>query len=151
MPAADHLRLDEQFCFAVYSTAHALNRVYKPRLDAIGVTYPQYLVLLVLWQDDGLTVGAIGERLGLESSTLTPLLKRLEGAGLIARARSREDERQVIVSLTDSGRNLREKARRIPLDMLAATGLEATALGRLRDALVGVRESLADTAEEEAA
>mgnify|MGYP002624850559 FL=1 len=101
------LTLDEQFCFAIYSAGHALNKAYKPLLDRLGVTYPQYLVLLTLWEEDGQTVGSLGGRLMLESSTLTPLLKRLEGAGIIRRARNPEDERQVTVHLTAKGRRLR--------------------------------------------
>src|SRR5919109_699931 len=88
------LRLDNQICFAIYSTAHAFNRVYKPLLDRLGLTYPQYLVMLVLWEKDGVTVKEIGDRLFLDSGTLTPLLKRLEAAQLIKRSRSRQDERQ---------------------------------------------------------
>ena len=94
------LRLDNQICFAVYSTAHAFNRVYKPLLDKLGLTYPQYLVMLVLWERDGVPVKDIGERLFLDSGTLTPLLKRLEAAELIKRTRSTEDERQVLIALT---------------------------------------------------
>src|SRR5580700_5052823 len=110
--AADQaLRLDNQICFAVYSTAHAFNRVYKPLLDRLGLTYPQYLVMLALWERDGVPVKDIGERLFLDSGTLTPLLKRLEAAHLIKRTRSREDERQVLVALTSQGQALKEKAR----------------------------------------
>src|SRR3546814_13847182 len=100
----DLLDLDHQFCFAVYSAAHALNRAYKPLLDALGVTYPQYLVLLTLWTEDGQSVGEIGERLMLASSTLTPMLTRLEAAGLIRRARHPDDERQVRLSPPPTGR-----------------------------------------------
>src|SRR5213080_1501934 len=100
------LRLDNQLCFAVYSTAHAFNRVYKPLLDRLGLTYPQYLVMLVLWEEDGLPVKEFGERLFLDSGTLTPLLKRMETAGLVKRTRSTEDERQVIVALTAQGEAL---------------------------------------------
>ncbi len=96
----DNLGLEEQFCFAVYSTAHALNRAYKPLLDRLGVTYPQYLALLALWAEDGRSVGSLGEQLMLESSTLTPLLKRMETAGLLKRERNPEDERQVVIRLT---------------------------------------------------
>ena len=111
-PAADlPLLLDNQICFAVYSTAHAFNRVYKPLLDRLGLTYPQYLVMLVLWERDGVPVKDIGERLLLDSGTLTPLLKRLEAAQLIKRTRSTEDERQVLIALTPQGQALREKAR----------------------------------------
>ena len=105
------LRLDNQICFAVYSTAHAFNRVYKPLLDKLGLTYPQYLVMLVLWERDGVPVKDIGERLFLDSGTLTPLLKRLEAAELVRRTRSTEDERQVLIALTPKGEALREKAR----------------------------------------
>ena len=102
--AADFpLRLDNQICFAVYSTAHAFNRVYKPLLDKLGLTYPQYLVMLVLWERDGVPVKDIGERLFLDSGTLTPLLKRLEAAELVKRTRSTEDERQVLIALTAKG------------------------------------------------
>src|SRR5213595_3505029 len=97
------LRLDNQLCFAVYSTAHAFNRVYKPLLDSLGLTYPQYLVMLVLWERDGVPVKEIGDRLFLDSGTLTPLLKRLEAAGLIKRRRSKQDERQVLTALTAEG------------------------------------------------
>src|SRR6478736_8843336 len=97
-PAADlPLLLDNQICFAVYSAAHAFNLVYKPLLERLGLTYPQYLVMLVLWERDGVPVKEIGDRLFLDSGTLTPLLKRLEGMGLVKRTRSTEDERQVLV------------------------------------------------------
>ena len=98
-PAADDLRLGEFLCFAVYSANHAFNRVYKPLLDQLGLTYPQYLVMLVLWERDDVPVKDIGERLFLDSGTLTPLLKRLEAADLIKRTRSTEDERQVLIAL----------------------------------------------------
>ena len=97
-------RLSDKVCFAVYSTAHAFNRVYKPILDRIGLTYPQYLVMLVLWERDGLAVKAIGDQMFLDSGTLTPLLKRLEQAGLVERRRSRDDERVVHIHLTPAGR-----------------------------------------------
>src|SRR5580698_1903142 len=103
------LRLDNQVCFAIYSTAHAFNRIYKPLLDRLGLTYPQYLVMLVLWERDDVAVKEIGERLFLDSGTLTPLLKRLEAADLIKRTRSTEDERQVLIALTAKGRALQEK------------------------------------------
>src|SRR5215475_15995646 len=104
------LRLDNQICFAVYSAAHAFNRVYKPLLDRLGLTYPQYLVMLALWERDGVALKEIGERLFLDSGTLTPLLKRLEAAGLVKRNRSTEDERQVRIALTAQGQALKEKA-----------------------------------------
>ncbi|MGV6876420.1 MarR family winged helix-turn-helix transcriptional regulator [Pseudochelatococcus sp. B33] len=102
--------LDDQLCYAVYSAGIAIQRVYKPLLDELGLTYPQYLVLNVLWREDKQTVGAIAEKLALESSTLTPLLKRLEVAGLLQRTRNPRNERQVVVALTDSGRALQAKA-----------------------------------------
>jgi len=144
----DMLTLDEQFCFAIYSAGHALNRAYKPLLDRLGVTYPQYLVLLTLWEEDGQSVGSIGSRLMLESSTLTPLLKRLEGAGIIRRARNPEDERQVTIHLTPKGRRLREKARTVPRSMLAATQCDAAKLSRLRDRVLEVRDSILESVEE---
>jgi DNA-binding MarR family transcriptional regulator len=102
--------LDEFLCFAIHSTAHAINRATKPVLDEFGLTYPQYLVMVVLWAEDGQTVGGIGEKLFLESSTLTPLLKRLEAAGYVRRARCVEDERQVRIRLTEKCQALRHKA-----------------------------------------
>src|SRR6201992_2917698 len=108
------LRLDNQICFAIYSAAHAFNRVYKPLLDQLGLTYPQYLVMLVLWERDGIPLKDIGERLFLDSGTLTPLLKRLEAAQLLKRTRSQEDERQVLIALTAQGQALKEKARAVP-------------------------------------
>src|ERR1700760_4745824 len=114
-------RLENQICFAVYSAAHAFNRVYKPLLDGLGLTYPQYLVMLVLWERDGLAVKEIGEQLFLDSGTLTPLLKRLEAAHLVKRTRSAADERQVLIALTAQGAALREKAKAtIPPAILAA-------------------------------
>ena len=111
-PAADlPLLLGNQLCFAVYSTAHAFNRAYKPLLDRLGLTYPQYLVMLVLWERDGVPVKDIGERLLLDSGTLTPLLKRLEAAELVKRSRSTEDERQVLIALTSQGQALRGKSQ----------------------------------------
>ena len=120
--AADQLlRLDNQICFAVYSAAHAFNRVYKPLLDRLGLTYPQYLVMLSLWERDGVPLKDIGERLFLDSGTLTPLLKLLETAGLVKRTRSTEDERQVLIALTSQGHALKEKARNVPQSILEAS------------------------------
>src|ERR1700676_5631946 len=115
------LLLGNQLCFAVYSTAHAFNRAYKPLLDRLGLTYPQYLVMLVLWERDGLPVKDIGERLFLDSGTLTPLLKRMETAELIKRTRSTEDERQGRIALTARGHALQEKATAVPQAILAAS------------------------------
>jgi DNA-binding MarR family transcriptional regulator len=139
------LRLDNQICFAIYSTAHAFNRVYKPLLDRLGLTYPQYLVMLVLWERDGVPVKDIGERLFLDSGTLTPLLKRLEAAGLIKRTRSTEDERQVLIALTSQGQALKEKARTVPQAILATSACSISELSVLKNELVALRDRL-DTA-----
>ena len=115
------LLLDNQVCFALYSASLAMTKLYKPLLEAIGLTYPQYLVMLVLWERDGLTVSELGERLFLDSGTLTPLLKRLEGAGLVARLRDAQDERRVRLTLTAGGRALRTEAEKIPACVLQST------------------------------
>ncbi|MFC7052745.1 MarR family winged helix-turn-helix transcriptional regulator [Hansschlegelia quercus] len=137
------LRLQDQLCYAVYSTAIAINRVYKPALDTLGLTYPQYLALLVLWEEDGLTVKAIADRLMLESSTLTPLLKRLEASGYVARRRSEEDERQVIVKLTSKGQALKERAPCVPLSLLSSSRLSVSELKRLNGDVQALRDALA--------
>lgn len=141
-PSPQALRLDNQVCFALYSASLAMTKVYKPMLEAIGLTYPQYLVMLVLWERDGSTVSELGERLFLDSGTLTPLLKRLEASGLIARIRDAQDERRVRISLTAPGRALRSKAQSIPpcvLESSQCTIPELTALitelKQLRDRL----------------
>jgi MarR family transcriptional regulator, organic hydroperoxide resistance regulator len=136
------LRLDNQLCFAVYSTAHAFNRVYKPLLDKLGLTYPQYLVMLVLWERDGVPVKAIGERLLLDSGTLTPLLKRLEAAELVRRTRSTADERQVLIALTSKGEALREKARAVPQSILAASACSVGELMAMKNEIVALRDRL---------
>ena len=127
------LLLGNQLCFAVYSTAHAFNRVYKPLLDRLGLTYPQYLVMLVLWERDDVPVKEIGERLFLDSGTLTPLLKRLEAAGLIKRTRSKQDERQVLTALTAEGKVLREQAKMLPEAILAASACSIGELTALKN------------------
>ena len=135
-PSPALLRLDNQVCFALYSASLAMTKLYKPLLDTVGLTYPQYLVMLVLWERDGVTVSELGERLFLDSGTLTPLLKRLETTGHIARIRDAEDERRVRISLTAQGRALRDKAEAIPPCVLEAsqcTVPELTALtGQLK-------------------
>src|SRR5882757_2264016 len=136
------LLLGNQLCFAVYSTAHAFNRFYKPLLDRLGLTYPQYLVMLVLWERDGVPVKDIGERLFLDSGTLTPLLKRLEMAGLVKRTRSTEDERQVLIALTPQGHALREKARAVPQAILASSACSMGELFEMKDELVALRDKL---------
>ena len=136
------LRLDNQLCFAVYSTAHAFNRVYKPLLDRLGLTYPQYLVMLVLWERDGVPLRDIGERLFLDSGTLTPLLKRLEAADLVKRTRSTEDERQVLIALTPQGQALREKARAVPQAILASSACSLAELSAMKTDLIALRDKL---------
>jgi MarR family transcriptional regulator, organic hydroperoxide resistance regulator len=136
------LLLGNQLCFAIYSTAHAFNRVYKPLLKRLGLTYPQYLAMLVLWERDGLSVKDIGERLFLDSGTLTPLLKRLEAAEFIKRTRSTEDERQVLIALTSRGHALREKARALPQAILAASACSVTELSAMKNQIVVLRDRL---------
>ncbi|MBR1169607.1 MarR family winged helix-turn-helix transcriptional regulator [Bradyrhizobium sp. DASA03005] len=140
--AVDPLRLDNQICFAVYSATHAFNRVYKPLLDRLGLTYPQYLVMLVLWERDDVPVKDIGEKLFLDSGTLTPLLKRLEAAHLVKRTRSREDERQVLIALTPQGHALKEKARAVPHSILAASDCSVSELVAMKDEIVALRDRL---------
>lgn len=151
----ESLRLSNQLCFAVYSAAHALNRVYKTLLGPLGLTYPQYLVMLILWEKDDVSVKEIGARLYLDSGTLTPLLKRLEHSGLVVRRRGTEDERQVLITLTPQGRSLRAQAKHIPEEILCATGSSVEDVVALRDNLVALRDRLyakagADFAKEEA-
>ncbi|ACM27281.1 MarR family transcriptional regulator [Agrobacterium rhizogenes] len=138
----DLLKLDNFICFALYSANHAMNRLYKPMLDELNLTYPQYLVMVTLWEEDGQTVGGIGEKLFLESSTLTPLLKRLEVAGFIQRTRSKEDERQVLIRLTSEGTALKTKAAGIPACILDASNTTAAELTRLKAEIVTLREAL---------
>ncbi len=140
-------KLANQLCFAVYSTAHAFNKVYKPLLDPLGLTYPQYLVMLILWDEDEVTVKDLGQRLQLDSGTLTPLLKRLEANGLVTRRRSQADERRVVVTLTEAGRALNEKAEGVPRDLFCSTGLTLDGLNALRDTLLALRGSLGASAD----
>lgn len=139
---AGPLLIGNQLCFAVYSTAHAFNRVYRPLLDRLGLTYPQYLVMLVLWERDDVPVMEIGERLFLDSGTLTPLLKRLEAQGLIRRTRSKQDERQVLIALTAQGEALREKAKMLPEAILAASACSIGELSALKNELIALRDRL---------
>ena len=139
------LQLDHQLCFALYSASLAMTKLYKPLLDSLQLTYPQYLVMLVLWEEDGLTVSALGERLRLDSGTLTPLLKRLETVGWIARQRSSEDERRVHVALTDAGRSLKERAAAIPGCVVKATGCSLPDLMSLTRQVKELRDRIAPT------
>jgi DNA-binding MarR family transcriptional regulator len=140
--ASDPLRLDQQLCFALYSASRAVIRAYAPLLAPLGVTYPQYLTLMVLWTEDGVPVKRLGEQLGLDSATLTPLLKRLEQQGLVERRRDGDDERVVRIHLTAAGRALRAKARQVPTQLACRVGYDTAdraALARL----VRLREELA--------
>ncbi|OBF56015.1 MarR family winged helix-turn-helix transcriptional regulator [Mycolicibacterium monacense] len=129
------LRLDQHLCFALYSATRAMTAAYRPVLTELNLTYPQYLVLLVLWEEGPVTVGRLGERLNLDSGTLSPLLKRLEANGFVVRQRSRSDERQVEIDLTDAGRALEERAQCIPEELFRATGLSVDDAEQLRDAV----------------
>ncbi|MFW1851446.1 MarR family winged helix-turn-helix transcriptional regulator [Acinetobacter guillouiae] len=137
-----NLNLDHQLCFLVYSTNLALNQLYRKLLTPLGLTYPQYLVMLVLWERDGLTVSEIGEKLFLESSTLTPLLKKLQSNGIVNRERSTKDERQVIISLTAAGHALKLKAVDIPLQVAQASACDLDSITQLKDLLSNLRENI---------
>ncbi len=141
-PSPASLLLQNQFCFSLYATTLAMQKVYRKVLGPLGLTYPQYLVMLVLWERDGLTVSEIGEPLGLDSATLTPLLKRLETAGLLSRSRAASDERQVVVSLSQAGRELRSQAEAVPAAMLCAAACSTDELGRLKGELDDLRRRL---------
>ena len=136
--------LDQQLCFSLYSASMAIGRVYKPLLDAVGLTYPQYLVLHALWEQDGRTIGAIADRLGLESSTITPLVKRLEIAALATRARNPNDERQVHVRLTDHGRAIRERCGCLGEELLQRSGMTVEQLGKLNREVQALRDAVVD-------
>lgn len=138
----DPLQLSQQLCFAVYSAGHAFNRAYKPILAPLGLTYPQYLVMLVLWERDDITVTEIGSRLQLDSGTLTPLLKRLEVSGLVARRRDTTDERQVRIQLTDKGTALRDRARAVPVEMAKLIDRPLAEISALRRELSELRTAL---------
>ncbi|KPF99874.1 MarR family transcriptional regulator [Rhodopseudomonas sp. AAP120] len=142
----DKQKLQSQLCFALYSTLLGVNKVYRSLLREFDLTYPQYLVLLVLWERDRVNVSEICDQLYLETTTLTPLLKRLEARGLISRRRSAEDERQVIVSLTDEGRALRQQLKHVPDCLGAAMGGSLEEIVELRNKLTKVRDHLFEAA-----
>ena len=139
---ADALLLDQQLCFSVYSTSLAMTQAYKPLLEEIGLTYPQYLVMLVLWEGDGLTVKALAERLGQDSGSVTPVVKRLEAEGFVLRKRDPRDERNLALTLTPQGRALRERGQKVNQAFAKACGLSTQALADLRASLVQVRDRL---------
>lgn len=136
------LLLKNQICFAVYSAAHAFAQAYKPHLDPMGLTYPQYLVMLLLWEEDGRSVNELGQPLHLDSGTLTPLLKRMEKAGFVTRQRDTKDERVMRIHLTEQGRSLQARARAIPPAMLCASGLELDGLMALREEVKALGRNL---------
>ncbi len=129
------LRLDDQLCFSLYAASRAVTAAYAPLLAPLGLTYPQYLVMLVLWETDGVSVKQIGERLALDSGTLTPLLKRLEAQGLVGRSRSEQDERVVEIRLTADGKKLKQRARSIPEKLGCNFGMPVDDIIRLREQL----------------
>ena len=137
------LQLDNQLCFALYSASLAMTKLYKPLLEELGLTYPQYLVMLVLWEGDGLMVSELGQRLSLDSGTLTPLLKRLETAGLISRLRDVQDERRVHIHLTAAGRKLKARAAQVPACVLAASQCSIPELVQLTRQVRELRDRLA--------
>ncbi|MFZ3128124.1 MAG: MarR family transcriptional regulator [Rhodoferax sp.] len=145
-PANPALLLDNQLCFALYSASLAMTKLYKPLLEALDLTYPQYLVMLVLWERDGLSVSALGERLYLDSGTLTPLLKRMEAAGWLVRQRSTEDERRVEVHLSAEGRKLKTKAASIPRCVVEASGYPVADLMALTQQVQTLRGHLTEPA-----
>ncbi|WP_298952548.1 MarR family transcriptional regulator [uncultured Methylobacterium sp.] len=139
-PGVDLLRLDNQLCYALYAASHRMTKCYRPLLERLGLTYPQYLVLIVLWESDGLTVSEIGRRLRLDSGTLTPVLKRLEAAGFVRRTRRQEDEREVEISLTEQGAALRQEAigvRREVVRQIKMSEREIAVLRSHLDELIG--------------
>lgn len=140
-PAA-WLALDHQLCFALYSASLAMTKLYKPLLEPLGLTYPQYLVMLVLWERDAITVSAVGERLALDSGTLTPLLKRLESAGLLQRQRDPADERRVLLHLSAAGRSLKAQAAVVPQTIAEASGCSLTELSELTARLQALRRRM---------
>lgn len=145
------LPLNDQLCFSLYSASMAITRAYKPMLDELGITYPQYLVLHALWERDGRTIGQIAERLALESSTITPLVKRLEAAGLLTRARDPKDERKVEVRLTGAGRDMRERSGCLGEALMSRSGMGVDQLAALNHAVQNLRDTLASPAISDAA
>lgn len=139
----DVLALDQQLCFPLYAAGHLLTRLYRPLLDELGLTYPQYLVMMACWQQAPCAVGDLGRTLYLDTGTLTPLLKRLEEQGLVTRTRDRDDQRRVVIELTDSGRALRERATKVPEALACRIPLERDEIGATRNVLRKLLDALA--------
>ena len=146
----DLLRLDLQLCFALYSSGNLKSRLYRPLLEPLGLTYPQYLAMMALWETSPQTVGALGRRLSLDSGTLTPLFKRLEGAGLVARARDPEDQRRVLIALTEAGSALKARAADIPWTVLCQLPLPPAEAVALKATLTRLAAGLSDLVVDEA-
>jgi DNA-binding MarR family transcriptional regulator len=142
--ADDPLFLDAQLCFALYSTSLAMTKVYKPLLESLGITYPQYLVMLVLWEEDRITLKTLSERLHQDPGALTPVVKRLEVEGYLRRKRNAEDERNLAIELTEKGRALRTKGTKVNAAIFRACAMDDSEMGRLRKALVGLRGRLGE-------
>jgi len=140
MENEEMLKLDNQLCFAVYATSRAITKMYRPLLEKLNLTYPQYLVLLVLWETDGISVKSLGKRLYLDSGTLTPLLKRMEKNGLLLRERSSDDERVVMVNLSDQGKEMKEEACEVPKALLGKNAIS-------KEEFLGLRTTLQDLLE----
>ncbi|MBB5763957.1 MarR family transcriptional regulator [Methylorubrum rhodesianum] len=138
----DPLLLDNQLCYALYAAAHRMTKSYRPMLERMGLTYPQYLVLLVLWENDGITVSEIGRRLRLDSGTLTPVLKRLESSGLLNRSRRQSDEREVEIALTDQGRALRSEAVAVRQSVMCQLNMSEPEIQAMRADLNALIENL---------
>jgi MarR family transcriptional regulator, organic hydroperoxide resistance regulator len=139
---SDFLRVENQLCFSLYAASRAMTSAYQPLLEAFGLTYPQYLVMLVLWEEDGVKVSRIGERLCLDSATITPLLKRLEARGVLTRRRNKSDERVVEIFLTEEGLTLKKKAEGVPREIFCRTGLSLDELSTLRRKLQEITRRL---------
>ena len=147
MPTTFPTELDDQLCFALYATSNAVTRFYRPYLKELGLTYPQYIAMRALWEGDGVTVTRLGERLELDSGTVTPLLKRLEGAGLVRRQRDDQDERRVLIFLTPKGTSLEERAADLPEKLACALAMSEAEVHTLVERLDGLRHKLKETAE----
>lgn len=136
------LKLDNQLCFVLYAASRAVTQMYRPLLAGLGLTYPQYLVMLVLWERDGLTVNEIGEKLQLDSGTLTPLLKKLEIKGLLKRERDKDDERRVLISLLDKGKELKKQAVQVPEELLCRSGLSLEEFRDIKGRITGLVDTM---------
>lgn len=144
----DNLKLDHQLCFALYAATHSLTRAYRVSLEPLGITYTQYLVMLVLWENDGISVGKIAQRLELDSATLTPMLKRLETAGFVTRVRNLKDERIVEIKLTATGNELQHVIAQVQLGVACKTGLSIGEFNQLKDSLHRLVETMSNCAPE---